>query len=271
MDALFSGRMCTIVAIRGVRPDLPLVLATNRDEFFQRPSTGAVKLLDAPPTVGGRDLVAGGTWMGVTQAGLFVGVTNHRGAGPDPGKRSRGKLVLESLKLGEVDAITRYVSSLDGSAYNAFNLMWGDASSLFVGYGRLDRSEIEIEAVPEGVHVLPNDRLDCPSFVKVQRAKELLAPYLHAERPQLVAGVQALLADHQLPALGSIGPEAGLSAELLQQLAALCVRTPSYGTRSSTVVLLQPGRVAEYWVADGPPDQTPFVEVSPLFASAARK
>jgi uncharacterized protein with NRDE domain len=260
--------MCTIVAIRGVRPDLPLVLATNRDEQFERPSTGAMRLLDAPATVGGRDLVAGGTWMGVTQQGLFVGVTNRRGAPRDPQKRSRGELVLEALKLGDADRIADYAAGLEGPAYNEFNLMWGDTRTLRVAYGRSDRRQVEIAEVPEGVHVLPNDRLDSPDFVKVARAKELLAPILQVDRARFVAGVQAMLGDRQLPPLGALS-EPGFEPELLRQLAALCVRTPTYGTRSSTVVLLRPGGVDQYCVAEGPPDRTPFVDVSRLFTAQA--
>lgn len=257
--------MCTIVAIRGVRADAPLVLATNRDEFYARPSTGAVRLLASPPTVGGRDLVGGGTWMGVTRHGLFVGVTNQRGGLRDPSKRSRGEVVMRALELGHGDAIARYVESLDGRDYNAFNLMWGDASSLRVAYARQERRAVELDGVPEGVHVLPNDRLDSPDFRKVHRAQELLAPVLDAELPRFVQGVQAMLADRELPPLDQLPMEPGLDRDLLRQLAALCVRTPNYGTRSSTVVLLQPGRVLQYWLADGPPDQTAFAEVSPLF------
>lgn len=258
--------MCTIVAIRGVRPDLPLVLATNRDEFYGRPSTGAIRLLDQPLAVGGRDLVAGGTWMGVTQEGVFVGVTNQRGTPPDPSKRSRGELVLHALKLGEVARITDYVSQLEGSAYNEFNLMWGDARTLLVGYGRKDRRAVELAEVPEGVHVLPNDRLDSPTFIKVARAQELLRPILQAEPPRFVAGLQAMLGDRQLPPPGLLS-DPNIEPELLRQLSALCVRTPTYGTRSSTVVVLQPRRVEQFWVAEGPPDVTPFVEVSQLFAA----
>lgn len=261
--------MCTIVAMRGVRADAPLVLATNRDEFFERPATGAVRLLARPATVGGRDLRAGGTWMGVTREGLFVGLTNQRGLGArDDSKRSRGEVVLQALSLGSPDAIARYVDGLDGRAYNAFNLMWGNAHVLRVAYAREGQRTLEQEAVPAGVHVLPNDRLDSPSFAKVQRAKELLAPVIDLELPRFVAGVQAMLADRARPALDDIpdpGPESRLDRALLRELTALCVRTPAYGTRSSTVVLLAPGRVLQYWVADGPPDRTPFVEVSPLF------
>jgi uncharacterized protein with NRDE domain len=259
--------MCTIVAIRGVRPDVPLVLATNRDEFFARPSTGAVRLLDAPVTVGGRDLAAGGTWMGVTREGLFVGVTNHRGGHRDPSKRSRGEVVLHALSLGDAGAIARYLESLDGREFNAFNLMWGDASSLRVAYARQEQRMIELEDVPPGVHVLPNDRLDSPDFFKVRGAQALITPVLHAPLPRFVQGAQEMLADRALPPLESLTDQPGFDRALLRELAALCVRTPHYGTRSSTVVLLQPARVLEYWVADGPPDRTPFVDVSSLFGS----
>ena len=69
--------------------------------------------------------------------------------------------MLDALRLGQRDAITRLVQGLDGRDYNAFNLMWGDAEELFVAYAREGRAALEIEAVPAGVHVLPNDRLDC--------------------------------------------------------------------------------------------------------------
>jgi uncharacterized protein with NRDE domain len=269
--------------MRGVRADCPLILATNRDEFYARESAGPGRLLEHPSTVGGRDLVAQGTWMGVTREGLFVGITNHRRLEPDekPGPlRSRGELVLQALALGSVPDITRFVGALDTRRYNAFNLMWGDASALLVGYARDEQRELLIDSVPEGVHVLPNDRLDSPSFAKVARAKELVEPYVAAPLPELTRALQSMLADRRLPELAELGsrveepgastipvppPASQLDRERLRALAALCVRTPLYGTRSSTVVMLAPGRVVQYLFADGAPDQTPFTDVMPLF------
>jgi uncharacterized protein with NRDE domain len=257
--------------MRGVRADCPLILATNRDEFYARESAGPGRLLVHPSTVGGRDLVAQGTWMGVTREGLFVGVTNHRRLEPDakPGPlRSRGELVLQALALGSVPDITRFVGALDTRQYNAFNLMWGDASALLVGYARDEQRALLIDSVPEGVHVLPNDRLDSPSFAKVARAKELVEPYVAAPLPELTRALQSMLADRRLPELADIPappPASQLDRERLRELAALCVRTPLYGTRSSTVVMLAPGRVVQYLFADGAPDQTPFMDVMPLF------
>lgn len=262
--------MCTVLVLNGVRADYPVVLATNRDEFYARPSSGPLRLLESPRAVGGRDLVAQGAWMGVTEHGLFVGVTNQRTAAPpDRSKRSRGELVLSALALGQRDAIARMLRGVDGRDYNAFNLLWGDADELCVAYAREGRAALEIEVVPRGLHVLPNDRLDSPGFPKVQRARALLEPHAAAEFPALVAALKTALADRELPAPEEIAPLAAgspLGLELVRELSALCIRTPLYGTRSSTIVALAPGRPAHYLYADGPPDATAFVDVMGLFA-----
>lgn len=256
--------------MRGVRADYPLVIATNRDEFYARATSGPLRLLEQPRTVGGRDLQAGGTWMGVSEGGVFVGVTNHRSLlePSEPARRSRGEVVLEALARGSLAEITRYVQSLDGRKYNPFNLMWGDTSALWVAYGRSGERALTLAEVPEGVHVLPNDQLDSPSFATVARAKQLIEPIAQAALPTLRAGLQAVLADRVLPPPQDIPEPPSASrfdSPFLRELSALCVRTPAYGTRSSTVVLLEPGRVGQFLYADGPPDQTPFVDITPLF------
>lgn len=265
--------MCTIIALNGMRADGTLVLATNRDEFFARPTSGPGRLLEHPRTVAGRDLAGPGTWMGVTEDGLFVGVTNQRGfVGRDPEKRSRGEVVLQALAAGSTAAVLAYVRTLDARVYNDFNLLWGDASSLYVAYGRSAQRELEIERVPPGLHVLPNDRLDSPDFVKVERARALLTPYIDAPLATLTGALEQVLADRQLPPLEAIPApplEGRLDRALLRELAALCVRTPGYGTRSSTVVALGPKGVLAYRYADGPPDSTPFVDVTGLFGGSA--
>jgi uncharacterized protein with NRDE domain len=207
--------------------------------------------------------------MGVTREGLFVGVTNQRGfGGRDAAKRSRGEIVIEALAKEHTDAVLAYVRTLDGRAYNGFNLMWGDADALYVAYGRPERREVEPQRVPPGLHVLPNDQLDSAAFVKVARAKQLLAQHVDAPLDTLVEQLQRALADRALPALEDVpapAPSARFDRALLRELAALCVRTPGYGTRSSTVVALGKGSVLHYAYADGPPDSTPFVDVRGLF------
>lgn len=261
--------MCTIIALFGVRSDYPLVLATNRDEFYARPTSGPTRLLDDPPAVGGVDKQANGTWMGVTSGGLFVGVTNQRTSGPpDRTKRSRGELVMRALSLREPRAVRAWLAGVDARDYNGFNLMFGGARELYAAYGRERERGIEIEAVPRGLHVLPNDRLDSPDFLKVARAKALLEPAIPRPFPELREALKSALADAHLPpieALPDPPPGSPFDKPTLRRLAALCVTTPVYGTRSSTIVALREGEVGEYLYADGPPGVTPFLDVRGLF------
>jgi uncharacterized protein with NRDE domain len=262
--------MCPVLILNQVRSDFPVVLATNRDEFFARAASPAVRLLDAPRAVGGRDLVKGGAWMGVTEQGVFVGVTNQRTSkSPDPAKRSRGELVMEALRAKTPNAIEALLSSVDGRAYNPFNLLFGDAHELKVAYGREQSAALQIETVPPGLHVLPNDRLDCADFPKVARARQLLASDLQAPFEALRDALITTLADRARPALEDV-PEPALhpflTRAMLRELSALCIRTETYGTRSSTIVALAQGRVAHYLYADGPPDRASFADVLGLYA-----
>ena len=265
----YTSSMCTIVALFGVRADYPLVIAANRDEFYARPASGALRLMEHPRTVGGLDMVKRGTWMGVTREGLFVGVTNQRTMqAPDPSKRSRGEVVMNALRLGYRDSVTRMVRTLDAREFNAFNLMWGDADQLLVAYAREEQKELEIEIVSRGVHVLPNDRLDSPDFAKVRRVKKLVDPYLNASYPYLSEALKKTLADRERPNVFDVpmyGAAMPISREFLRELSALCIRTPRYGTRASSIVALSRGRVGEYLYADGPPDRAPFKDVMGLF------
>ena len=261
--------MCTVVVLNGVRRDFPVILATNRDEFYARPSSGALRLLEEPKTVGGRDLLSHGSWMGVTEQGLFVGVTNQRTLhAPDRSKRSRGEVVINALKLAQRDAVADMLRGLDAREFNGFNLMWGDAEQLFVGYAREDQQTIRIEPVPPGMHVLPNDDLDSRDFPKVQRARELLEPFANAELDVLFEALKRMLADRERRPLDEIPTpqaESPLNRDMLRELSALCIRTPIYGTRSSTIVALSPGKVGHYLYADGAPDQAQFADVMGMY------
>jgi uncharacterized protein with NRDE domain len=259
--------MCTIVALHGLRSDLPLVVAANRDEAYARPATGAIQL--APGIVGGRDTLAGGTWMGVTHRGLVVGVTNQRtGKPPAPDKRSRGALVMAALTAGTLPAVRALLASTDARHYNPFNLLVGDGAELLVAYARDDVAEIHMESLSPGLWVLANDRIDSPEYPKTLRAAALVQPHVTAPWPELAAALRTMLADHTRPALAAVpppAPDAPFSHELLRQLQALCIHTETYGTRSSSIVAVRPDRtVAAYDVANGRPCTTPFVDVRAL-------
>jgi uncharacterized protein with NRDE domain len=122
--------------------------------------------------------------------------------------------------------------------------------------------------VPPGVHVLPNDVLDSSALPKVARARKLAEKAAQKPWPEAVQALQALLADHLLPerAPELLPDEEGIPElrERMRQYQALCIHTPGYGTRSSAVLALEPGRVAHYLAADAAPCQEPYRDVTHL-------
>lgn len=256
--------MCTIVAFYGVHITAPLVIASNRDEFYARPASRPAPLVEDPGIIAGRDLDHGGTWLGATRAGFFVGLTNQRSyRWADPGLRSRGEIALTLLRAGGIGAALEALRELDARDYNAFNLLFGGASGLYVAYGRRERTEIELHALPEGVHVLTNDRMFSPDFPKAERAARLARAALEAEidSPEF----RAIVADHEVPPLEGVpAPPQGaiFDHEIARQLQSVCIHTPTYGTRSSTLLALEHGRLGRYLFADGPPCTTPYEEIS---------
>lgn len=252
--------MCTVLILRHVHPEWPLILAANRDELLDRPASGPQLLPGSPRIlVPGLDQARGGTWMGVTDTGFFVGLTNQRGSmtqGLAP--RSRGEVVLQALRAGNLEATERYLDTVDPAAFNPFNLLYGDARQLRVAYARSSGPLIR-EDVPEGIHVLPNDRLNSPALPKVARARLLAAEHARRPWPELSRRLQELLADHHLP------PEDQLP-ELARRVQALCIHTPAYGTRSSAIVALAPGRVAHLLASETPPCQHTFSDLRSMLA-----
>jgi len=260
--------VCTIVVLSRVHPDAGLVALANRDEFYDRLAEPPQILDEDAGVVGGRDVAAGGTWMGATRGGFFVGLTNQRTwGGADRALVSRGTVALEALKRGSVDGVRALLAEVEPSDYNPFNLIYGDHQGVDVAYA--GREGIERHALSPGIHVLTNDRMGSPDFPKADRARvlaEKLAP-LGVDWPR----VQGLLADHALPdadALPDPPSDSIFTAELIQRLQALCIHTPLYGTRSATAIVSDGGEVLDYRFADGPPCQAPLTSVRHLFAAA---
>jgi len=242
---------------------LPVIFAANRDEYHERPATLPQVLDEATGVVGGRDLSAGGTWMGLSPGGFFAGLTNQRQpGGAARGRRSRGEVVLETLKAGArggIEAARTWLEGIDAADYNPFNLVFGTAETLIAAYGRAD---LRFAPVPPGVHVLPNDVLDAPGFPKVQRIQAALRD-LPADWPGIEARLAAVLADATPPAVLPDEPGIALPDEVRGALHAVNVRLPAYGTRSSSLAALVPGGVAQYRFAEGPPG-APFVDYAAL-------
>jgi uncharacterized protein with NRDE domain len=264
--------MCIILFLYRVHPEYPLIVAANRDEFYERPAGKPQMLSDDPRSIGGLDLRDKGTWMGANDRGIVVGLTNQRTHQlPDPTLQSRGRVVREALRASSVEEILEPLLTIDPVQYNPFNLLFGDAERLFVAYARRDQARIAIENLHPGVYVLPNDRLGSAEFPKAARVQERafevsMQPWTHL-RHSLVT----ILSDHDLLPIDAI-PEPPIDSiftrSWLQRLQAVCIHSESYGTCSSTLIALLKNRVAHYLFAPGPPCQTPFEDVTALLYPA---
>lgn len=260
--------MCTIVAIKGRHLEFPLLVAANRDEFYTRPTEGPRRVHEDPRAVAGLDGFKGGTWMGANARGIFVALTNQRQyRGADPTRSSRGAIVLAALAEREVEGVDALLESIDARDYNGFNLLYGDATTLRVAYARPERAAIETQTLEDGIWVLPNDRIGSPEFPKARRARALAEPLVSGGWPELALDARRLLRDHEVPPLADVPePPAGslFTHAMARTLQSICVHTPVYGTRSSTLLALSPRRVEHYLYADGPPCQSDFRDVTEL-------
>lgn len=231
--------MCLIVFAWKVVPGLPLLAAANRDEFYDRPAAPAAWWTDHPQVYAGRDLLGGGTWLGVSREGRFAALTNIRA----PGERredapSRGALVADFL-IGS-DSPQAYVDRLRGNTddFNGFNLLIGDERTLIWFSSRDRGDERNGRPLAPGIYGLSNDRLDAP-WPKVVRTKAQFASMLcqgasdEAYFEMLRDTTRA--SDCRLP-------QTGVSLEMERLLSAVCIQSPTYGTRVSTVVQLHEDR-----------------------------
>jgi len=217
--------MCLIVVGWRAHADFPLLVAANRDEFHARPTAPAARWPDAPQVIGGRDLEAGGTWLGITDTGRFAAVTNVREPGVAPGARSRGGLTRDFL-LSDTPAAD-YAARIAGSEYSGFNLLLGDGATLLYCSNR----ESEARVLAPGIYGLSNHRLDSP-WPKLQTARQRFAAALPG-LPDENAFFE-LLADKGIAADADL-PNTGVPLAWERLLSAVFVQSPDYGTRASTV------------------------------------
>jgi len=215
-----------------------LVVAANRDEYFGRPAAPAGFWDDHPNILAGRDLEAGGTWLGITLDGRFAALTNYRNpADKKTGAPSRGALVADFL-TGRTSS-EEYVRLVEKRAadYNGFSLLVGDAGSMFFFSNRGARAT----RVAPGVHGLSNHLLDTP-WPKVEKAKARFAARLDGAFDSDAAF--GLLNDTERASGGEL-PSTGVSLELEERLSAIRIlAVGGYGTRCSTALCFsQDGRI----------------------------
>lgn len=217
--------MCLIVVGWRVHPDYPLVVAANRDEFYPRPTMAAAHWPDAPQVIGGIDLEAGGTWLGITETGRFAAVTNVREPNMAKGACSRGALTRDFL-LSDLSAAD-YVQQIDGQLYSGFNLLLSDGESLVYGSNR----DGQARTLPPGIYGLSNHLLDSP-WPKLLQAKQRFSAAL--QHLPTEAAFFELLADQTIVA-DAILPQTGVPLEWERLLSAVFVKSENYGTRASTL------------------------------------
>ena len=230
--------MCLIVLAWRAHPAYRLIVAANRDEYFARPAAPAGFWEDHTHVLAGRDLEAGGTWLGITLEGRFAALTNYRNpADRRSGVPSRGALVSDFL--GGDAGPAEYVKRIEKTAasYNGFSLLVGNEDSLWFFS---NRGSPPLRVAP-GVHGLSNHLLDTP-WPKVEKAKTQLASQL--DKPFAADAAFELLSDTRRAPSADL-PSTGVSLELEERLSAIRILAASgYGTRCSTALCFgKDGRV----------------------------
>ncbi|QVM96551.1 NRDE family protein [Pseudomonas sp. SORT22] len=222
--------MCLIVFAWRPGHAQPLIVAANRDEFYARPSRVLGAWEDAPGVYAGRDLEAGGTWLGVGPNGRFAALTNIRDPQQPQGTRSRGELVAAFLRgeLG-VEAYLDQVASRS-QQYSGFNLLVADSTQL----GYLNARQATPQLLGAGVYGLSNAGLDTP-WPKLVKARAGLQLQLADPQPQRLLD---LLGDN-LPAADSELPETGVGLGTERLLSSVFIASQNYGTRASTVLIVE--------------------------------
>ncbi len=246
--------MCLILFAYNIHPSYRLILAANRDEFFNRPTQSADVWPDHPDVLGGIDLQEKGTWLGVTRRGKFAAITNYRNpASWKSSAPSRGKLVSDYL-ISDVTAQS-YIEKVSAGSqiYNGFNLLAGDENDMWFYSNRGLAQKLK-----PGLYGLSNHQLDTP-WPKVQRGKRLLKKALEKKGDNLEEALLSLLSDRHVPSDEQL-PDTGVTQEWERILSPMFISSPVYGTRSSTVLLVAKNRrvrfVERVFNADGTPCMT---------------
>jgi uncharacterized protein with NRDE domain len=224
--------MCLVLVVWRAHPLYPCLVAANRDEFHARPAARAEWWPDHPHILAGRDLEAGGTWLGVTRAGRFAALTNYR----DPEQRraavpSRGALVTSMLESGASVAEGLTHLRAVGRDYNGFNLIFSDGERL----GIYESVRGDGRELGPGIYGLSNHLLDTP-WPKVQNAKTRMEAALSDLTD--TAPLLDLLRDDRAASDAQL-PRTGVSLDWERLLSSAFVRARDYGTRCSTIIRIE--------------------------------
>jgi uncharacterized protein with NRDE domain len=249
--------MCILMVVYKRVKDYPIVLGANRDEYLDRPTQEPDILRQAPIVWGGRDVRAGGTWLGVNEHGLVVGLTNRRMTPKqenDPTRRSRGLLCLDVLQCRTPEEVTALLTDEPPDRYNPCNLLIADQSEAhWIAY----EGTPETHCITAGLHILANGNLNDFETVRIRRARHLLDRTEHTEFHTLSPFLERVCRDHEVG---------------VQDRETICMhrQRENYGTVSSTILALTPdfqGNVYRY--AAGAPCSTQYKDYSHLFSTVS--
>lgn len=223
--------MCLIVFANNFHPNYKLIFAANRDEFYDRPTSQAEFWKDHPELLAGKDLQAGGTWMGITKHGRFAAITNFRDLkNHNPEAPSRGKITLNFL-VNHIQP-EEYYNSLkpELNGFNGFNLIFGNIDELFY----FSNKSGGLQKIERGVHGISNALLDT-SWPKVEKGKRQLEALLKQNEihPWEVLNILYDISKAKDESL----PDTGVGIELERMLSPIFISSEKYGTRCSTVVI----------------------------------
>jgi uncharacterized protein with NRDE domain len=244
--------MCLILFSYKSHPEYPLIIASNRDESYERPASPAAFWKETPDMLAGRDLKECGTWLGMTKSGRIATITNFREphAVKDDAP-SRGELLINYLRSR--DNPTHYIQKISKKAhmYNGFNLVFGYLSDLYYFSNR----GADVQKVSPGLHGLSNHLLDTP-WPKVKLGMGKLDDLISGNNNFTLEAVFNILADISRPD-DTFLPDTGVGIERERMLSPIFVRSPDYGTRSSTVILVDKNYHVTFVekIFNGTPDQ----------------
>ncbi|MGJ7919881.1 NRDE family protein [Neobacillus sp. LXY-4] len=225
--------MCLILFAYKIDPEFKLVVAANRDEFYERPTASVHFWQDHPHILAGRDLKQLGTWIGITTTGRFAALTNYR----DPsevteGKRSRGELVGDFLKEDNTDPevyLEKVTKNKD--KYPGFNLLIGDKNDLYYYSNKSN----EVKKLEPGIYGLSNHLLNT-DWPKVKRGIVGLEQIINQRDAETMDERLLNLLQNADPAPDESLPKTGVSLEWERVLSPMFIKSEGYGTRSSTVL-----------------------------------
>jgi uncharacterized protein with NRDE domain len=229
--------MCLLVLAWHAHPRYHLVVAANRDEFHERPAAPLAKWGPVDDILAGRDLRAQGTWLGLNRQRRFGVITNFRDLQrPRPDAPTRGALIPDYLR--GMSGAEDFLAGLEPQAprYSGFNLLLTDRDSLWYAS---NRAEEFARRLSPGVYGLSNEFLDTP-WPKLRRVRRRFDAWLGDPGNGTAANLFALLDDRATATADEELPRTGISEEWERVLSAPFVLNPDYGTRASTILLLEP-------------------------------